>query len=329
MEKNCVKFMVGGIMSFLSSLISPLTSLASNGGSLLTGTPSQQNSGYSALPNQLQTSFNQLGQDVSQYTNPNDPANVARFTPIPQTGSETQAYNTINQGITPTANSLNSDLSMLMNPFNNSVIGGINNAANSADSILKQNMTQAGQFGSNRQQLGANDIELQRQNQIGSLLQNQYNQALGQVFNNLVPERQQDITNQLGEGAQQRQLAYQTAQAPISSLQAGTSMIAPFTAGGTATGATPSPLAAIGQLASGAGTAAMAMSDINLKEDINYIGKENGYKIYDFKYKGKDGHYRGVMAQEVLEINPEAVVTINGHLAVNYDKIGIEFRRVS
>ncbi len=313
-------------MGFLSSLTNPLSAIK-GAGSLLTGTPSQQTTGYSALPSSLQAGFNQLGQDVSQYTNPNDPNNVARFTPIGQTTGETQAYNNINQGFTPTSASLGTDLSMLMNPFNDSVIGGINNAANSDYSILKQNASQAGQFGSNRQNLGANDIELQRQNQIGSLLQNQYNQALGQVFNNLVPQRQQDAMNQLNAGGAQRQLALQTSMAPISALQAGTSMIAPFTSGGTATGATPSPLAAIGQIAQGAGTA-IAASDINLKENIEHIGEENGHKIYEFKYKDKEGRFRGVMAQDVLEINPDAVFEINGYLAVNYDKIGIEFRRI-
>ncbi len=317
-------------MSFLQGLF---------GGSNNTQTQSSAQ-GYSGLPAALQPGFNALGTSVAQYTNPNDPNNVARFTPIGQTGSETQAYNAINQGVTPTAQSLGSDLSMLMNPFNESVIGGINNQAQGDYSILKQNASQAGQFGSNRQNLGANDIELQRQNQIGSLLQNQYNQALGQVFNNLVPARQQDIQNQLGEGAQQRQLALQTAQAPISALQAGTSMIAPFTAGGSSTGYGGTTSYANGIFGSGQqsgassagsslGGLATMFSDMRLKEDIEYIGEENGYKIYDFKYKEKEGRYRGVMAQEVMEINPEAVVTIDGHLAVKYDIIGIEFRRIS
>lgn len=216
-------------MSFLSGLF---------GGSKGAATTSQS-TGYSALPTALQPGFNNLGQAVSQFTDPNNPANVARFTPLAQTQGETQAYNAINQGFTPTQASLNSDLSMLMNPFNQNVINQLNNQANSDYSILKQNATQAGQFGSNRQQLGASDIENQRQNMIGSLLQNQYNQALGQVFNNLVPQRQQDALNQLNAGANQRQLAYQTAQAPIAALQAGTSMISPFTAGGTSSSYNP------------------------------------------------------------------------------------------
>lgn len=313
-------------MGFLSSL-NPLSAIKSIGGAL-GSTPSTAASGYSTIPDSIRSGFDQLGQQVSQYTNPNDPANVARFTPLAQTAGETQAYNNINTGFTPTSQTLNSDLSMLMNPFNDSVIGGINNAANSDYSILKQNATQAGQFGSNRQQLGANDIELQRQNQIGSLLQNQYNQALGQVFNNLVPQRQQDAMNQLNAGANQRNLALQTSLAPISALQAGTSMIAPFSST-SQTGSTPSPLIALGQLASGIGTAIASRSDNRLKEDIEYIGQENGHNIYEFKYKGQEGRYRGVMAQEIMDKNPEAVIEQNGYLAVYYDKIGVEFRRVA
>lgn len=232
--------------------------------SLFGGSKQQQSSssGYSTIPNSIRSGFDQLGEGVSQYTNPNDPANIARFTPMGETGDETTAYNAMRQGFTPTSDSLNADLSMLMNPFNDSVIGGINNAANSDFSILKQNMNQAGQFGSNRQMLGANDIELQRQNQIGSLLQNQYNQALGQIFNHLVPQRQQDAQNLLGIGDRQRSLDYQTKQAPITALQAGTSMIAPFnstSSSGTmnqSNGIIPGigGIAGLGKLAGGVGT---------------------------------------------------------------------------
>jgi len=320
-------------MGFLSGLF---------GGSKSTQTSSSA-SGYSGLPSSLRTGFDNLGKAVASYTDPNDPANVARFTPIPQTASETQGYNAINQGFAPTQDSLNSDLSMLMNPYNDYVIGGVNNAANSDYSVLKQNASQTGQFGSNRQELGANDIELQRQNTIGSLLQGQYNQALGQVFNNLVPQRQQDAYNQINEGGQQRNLALQTAQAPIAALQAGTGMIAPFTAGGTSTGysgSSTSPgilsgFASGGGGVSGAsgalstlGSLASLFSDIRLKENIEYIGEEKGHKIYEFKYKNQEGRYRGVMAQEIQETNPEAVIVKDGYLAVNYDAIGIEFKRV-
>ena len=41
-------------------------------------------------------------------------------------------------------------------------------------------------------------------------------------------------------------------------------------------------------------------SDMRLKEDIKLVGKSpSNVNIYSFKYKGKDGKYEGVMAQEV------------------------------
>ena len=198
------------------------------GGSKNTSTSSSA-SGYSTVPESMRLGFDKLGQAASQYTNPNDPANLARFTPIGETADETAAYNALRGGFAPTADSLKSDIGMLMNPYMDSVIGGINNQANSNYSILKQALNEAGQFGSNRQMLGANDIELQRQNMIGSLMGNQYNKALDTVFNNLIPQRQQDATNLLGIGDRQRILDMQTKLAPIEALKTGTSMISPFT----------------------------------------------------------------------------------------------------
>ena len=70
--------------------------------------------------------------------------------------------------------------------------------------------------------------------------------------------------------------------------------------------------------------AAYLMSDARLKENIEYIGVEKGHNIYEFDYKDGSGRYRGVMAQEVMDIDPEAVVlTNNGYYAVNYEKIGV------
>lgn len=80
--------------------------------------------------------------------------------------------------------------------------------------------------------------------------------------------------------------------------------------------------------AGGASGSASLFSDIRLKEDIKLVGKENGINIYEFKYKNKPERYRGVMAQEVQEIMPEAVIEKDGFLAVDYDKIGIEFKEI-
>lgn len=71
-----------------------------------------------------------------------------------------------------------------------------------------------------------------------------------------------------------------------------------------------------------------AASDIRLKEDIHPAGEENGFKVYTFKYKGRPETFRGVMAHEVREKMPEAVVTLDGYDAVNYGMIGVKFSHV-
>jgi hypothetical protein len=49
-------------------------------------------------------------------------------------------------------------------------------------------------------------------------------------------------------------------------------------------------------------------SDIRLKTDIRQIGTTaHNLPLYSFRYIGKDDHYEGVMAQDVLEVMPSAV----------------------
>ncbi len=75
--------------------------------------------------------------------------------------------------------------------------------------------------------------------------------------------------------------------------------------------------------------AAYFMSDENLKQDIKPVGVENGHNVYEFAYKSDPyKKYIGVMAQEVLKTNPEAVTEIGGYYAVDYNKIGVKFREV-
>jgi hypothetical protein len=74
-------------------------------------------------------------------------------------------------------------------------------------------------------------------------------------------------------------------------------------------------------------------SDANLKENIKKIGiSEKGFDIYEFEYKNKDlgeGVYQGVMAQDLLESKPEAVISDNsGILSVNYSLIDVDFKRI-
>jgi endosialidase-like protein len=70
-------------------------------------------------------------------------------------------------------------------------------------------------------------------------------------------------------------------------------------------------------------------SDEQLKENIIPRGTENGWPIYEFNYIGQPQKYIGVMAQEVAKTMPEAVKEIDGYLAVDYNKLGVEFRKVA
>ena len=76
----------------------------------------------------------------------------------------------------------------------------------------------------------------------------------------------------------------------------------------------------------------MTNSDIKLKKNIKKVGTKNGFNVYtwDWNKIAQDlgilnQPTRGVIAQEVLEIAPDAVGKhpINGYLTVNYDMIGV------
>lgn len=74
--------------------------------------------------------------------------------------------------------------------------------------------------------------------------------------------------------------------------------------------------------------AASLFSDERLKTNIVPVGIENGHNVYQFEYKGLPDKFIGVMAQDVLKTNPDAVIENGGFYAVNYDKIGVKFRAV-
>lgn len=78
----------------------------------------------------------------------------------------------------------------------------------------------------------------------------------------------------------------------------------------------------------GAAATAAAASDRRLKENIKYLGKENGHKIYSFNYKGSKVLYKGVIAQDIIKYMPEAVVFVDGYMHVDYDKLGITMEAI-
>ena len=68
-----------------------------------------------------------------------------------------------------------------------------------------------------------------------------------------------------------------------------------------------------------------AGSDIKLKDNIEEVGiSPDGYKIYEFNYKGDDTRYRGAMAQDVVKKNPMAVGIREDYLTVDYSQIDVD-----
>ena len=82
----------------------------------------------------------------------------------------------------------------------------------------------------------------------------------------------------------------------------------------------------------GAG-ATIYSSDMRIKENVSEIGKDayTGLNLYHFSYINDPDStmYEGVMAQEVLNFMPEAVVlTEDGFYAVDYNMLGMEMKQV-
>ena len=62
----------------------------------------------------------------------------------------------------------------------------------------------------------------------------------------------------------------------------------------------------------------MVRSDIRIKENITPDGTWKGHNVYHFNYIGDGLRRRGVMAQEVEQTRPDAVMEIDGIKHVNY-----------
>ncbi|MBB4076215.1 hypothetical protein GGR08_000508 [Bartonella fuyuanensis] len=74
----------------------------------------------------------------------------------------------------------------------------------------------------------------------------------------------------------------------------------------------------------------LGLCDVRAKENIISVGEKKGYPLYTFNYKGNPQRYRGVLAQEVLRVKPEAVF-VNAKtklLHVDYDKIGLKMEKI-
>lgn len=87
-------------------------------------------------------------------------------------------------------------------------------------------------------------------------------------------------------------------------------------------GAYNSQMGALGSIG-GAGLSAL-LSDRRLKKNIRRVGElKNSLPVYEYSYIWDDVLRRGVMADEVARVIPEAVLTMpNGYQAVRYDLLG-------
>ena len=161
-----------------------------------------------------------------------------------------------------------------------------------------------------------------------------------------------NMLNQLGAQGQATQqaalsrqfgAAQQLAAEPMQRLQQGQALLAGSPMGGISGGTGTSAYqrgvyqqpTALGQAVGAAGTimtglGAMGIkSDIDLKENITKIGELEpgiGWYTWDWNDKGKAigaeaEPTEGVLAQEVLEVKPDAVVVEDGYYAVDYSKV--------
>lgn len=180
------------------------------------GSESTTESGFMTLPKSIKRAYTGFAGDLTGQFGGGAADELYR--PLAQTEYETSALEQIRKGITPTAETLQSDIAMQMNPYDQYVIDAINREAQGDYSILKQAAQEAGQMGSNRQMLGASDIDTQRLGQIGQFKQSQYNQALDNALNQLTQSRAQDVGLGFTAGDFLRGLQMQEQQAPISAL---------------------------------------------------------------------------------------------------------------
>lgn len=292
----------------------------------LFGEPSKSvtKSGFQELPAELQAPFTQFGEQLTSTF-------ADRPTPTPSP-EEMQAFSQISAGVAPTPETLGQDISMFMNPFDKFVIDEINRQSTGERGLLSQEATRAGQIGSSREFVGAEDIERRRLSDIGRLKQGQFNQAIQNVLGPLSGLKQQDIANLLTSGQLQRDIPFQDLE-----RFGGLLSTLPQSGGTTSVqkGGTPGILSTLsgasksaGEGAAGFATAA-ALSSRKLKENIVKVGEENGFNIYHFNYKDNPNtRYEGVMAEEVEKIRPDAITEIDGNKAVYYSKLGLEMKEV-
>jgi len=178
---------------------------------------------------------------------------------------------------------------------------------------------------------------------LSSLIRDEYSRLGGMVsmgqnaaagVGNAGMQLGQNISNQYGQiGQAQAGAALARGQATANmwgnisgsvGLAAG---LGAFGGGGMPGAAAGRPVAAGGNIGNFLGGGNLPPSDIRLKADIEPMGERNGLAWYSYRYVWDEpGTKReGVMAQEVIETHPDAVITHPlGFYVVDYSKLGLE-----
>ena len=215
---------------------------------------------------------------------------------------------------------------------------------------------QQAQIGSQQAGLGSQMAGLGRQ-QVGTAqalggLGQQFGQ-IGQGIAGLGLQGQNQLGNQVnmlnqlgqqGQATQQAALsrqfagANQLANEPTTRLVQGQQLLAGMPVGGQSGGTGSSPYqrasyqdpSTFSKVAGAVGTvASIFSSDVELKDNIKKIGELEpgvGWYTWDWNDKGKaigaeSEPSEGVLAQEVLEVKPDAIIVKDGYYAVDYSKV--------
>ena len=306
------------------------------------GTPSKSQqssasssaSGFAALPEFGQNAWEDLIANAGNLS-----SNPDLFTNAPITPEMTAALDVLKQPYGKMdATQFREGLDTYMNPYIDDVVGGVESDLRRMGaglfSDLGSDATDAGAFGGTRQAVAQGEIGRNLLDVLGdksSMLRSSgYETAANRVldqFNTENAGEQAKALDLFGSGTILQELDTQNKNAPVSALSwlqqilSGlNSSTSTGTSQGTSVGGTPG---IVGNLATAIG------SDRRLKTNIIKIGEKNGINIYHFNYNDQPGTFEGVMADEVEEIYPDAVIEEDGFKKVFYDKIDIEFKEVA
>lgn len=220
-----------------------------------------------------------------------------------------------------------SQINSFMNPYLNNVLGSTEALVNQQNQQQQAgqlgNAINQGAFGGDRAGIAAANLAGQQELAGGKL----YSGIASDAYNNALTAAFQQQQAQMGAAEAQigaGTLEQQTAQASDTALanQYNQERSYPFQTADFLTNA----IGQLGGLFGGTSTTtkpgSLMSSDARLKKNAEVIGKTfDGQPIYKYQYKQGDHRtHIGLMAQDVEHSHPDAVGTLGGYKAVDYDK---------